>query len=146
MKKQTGKKEKRTQDRYTVVLEELNSKMDLLVEGHQDLNKNYQKLNFKVDFLTEGHQILNSKVDFLTKGHNLLFEDFKSLKVDAKSDFKTILGYLSRIDDELQDIKVEIKSLKIELKDKAGLERVIALERKVNMLENILIKQKMLKV
>ncbi|HAI74307.1 MAG TPA: hypothetical protein DCS28_02745 [Candidatus Moranbacteria bacterium] len=111
MKNLVKKNTSRERDQFAVVLEDINSKINLLVESHQSLA-----------------------------------DEFRSFKIETKENFKAVFEYFSRIDDELQDIKAEIKSLKIEFKDKIELERVIVLERKVSMLEKILIKQKLLSV
>ncbi len=49
--------------------------------------------------------------------------------------FKTVFGYLSKIDDELQDIKSELAQIKSELSKKADLDYIKKLEQRVNKIE-----------
>ncbi len=75
-----------SRDQFTVVLEKINSKIDLLVEGHQ---------------------ILDGKIDQL-KG------DFESFKSDTENNFRSLADYLSRIEAEVHGelkTKASIKEL-----------------------------------
>ena len=142
MKKKIGKKEKvnkksdqRKRDQYTVVLEDINSKMDLLAEGQQSLVKGqqslvegHQSLVEGYQSLVEGQQKLNNKIDSLEKR-------FDKFEKETKDNFKAVFGYLSRIEDEIVEMKVEIKDLKEKKVEKVRLaeleKRVVKLERKV---------------
>ena len=143
MQKQVKKKEISKRDRYTIVLEDLNSKIGLLVDGQQMIREDLDR--FKVETENNFKTIFN---------HFLRVDgELQNFKTETGNNFKLVFDYLSRTDDrignvenELREIKTEIKDLKREFQNKAGLERVIALEQKVNMLEQMLIKQKMLKV
>jgi uncharacterized coiled-coil DUF342 family protein len=121
MGKRTQNGDERTRDQYTVVLEDINSKIDLLVEGHQGLDQKVERLDEKVDGLDE-------KIDRL----DVKFENFKA---DTQSSFKSVLEYLSRIEDEMMEVKEELKDLKKVLCRKADQERLLALEERVGRLE-----------
>ena len=103
METKAGQNEERTRDQYTVVLEQINSKIDLLVEGHQGLNERLERF-----------------------------------EADTNSNFKSVFEYLSRIEDEMMEVKEGIKDLKKTLTQKADLERLLALEKRVQKVEESL--------
>ena len=130
IKKRIIKKSKRvkknsTQNHSGVLLEEMNSNLKLVLEGHAGLDK-------KIDGL-RGE--MNSKFDGLRGEMNLKFD-----KVD--NNFKTVFEYLSKIDDELQFIKLELTQIKSDLKKKADLDYLKILEKRINKIEMDYIKLK----
>ena len=154
MQKTTKKKGKTTaRDQFIVVLEDINSKIGLVVDGQKMADEKFERFkvetedNFKLVFAR--FAISDARFEeFRAETRNNFVEvekKFAKLFVfqsDTENNFKIVLSYLSRIDDELQEIKAEIKELKVELGGKVELERVLVLEKKVKMLEQILIKQK----
>lgn len=77
----------------------------------------------------EQHTSLNDKIDNV---YNELI-DFKS---DTKASFKSISEYLSRIEDELVEVKNELKKIKVEKVDKKDFEwlknKVLDLEKRLD--------------
>lgn len=116
-KQKVNKKPKTTESQFGVILEDINSKLNLLVEGHQSLNDKVESLDDKMDNL-------ENKFD--------KFED------ETRNNFKTVLGYLIKIDEEIVSIKSEISELKKSLSNKVDLERVVNLELRVQKLELLL--------
>lgn len=132
------KKVKKTysEDQVAVILEDINSKLNVLVEGHQNLDE-------KID---RGFAQAKEDLDEFKLETRDNFKTVFNFIDETKSNFSAAFDYLSGIDEKLKDIKLEIKDLKEILKNnKAGLERLNSLERKVNIMEKVLIKQKMLK-
>lgn len=109
-KQKVNKKPKTTESQFGVILEDINSKFNLIVEGHQSLDNRMSNLENK-------------------------FDDFKD---ETKNNFKTVLGYLIKIDEEIVSIKSEISELKKSLSNKADLERIANLEVRVQKLELLL--------
>lgn len=87
-----------------------------------------EDINSKVGLILEGHSALNQKIDDFK-------EEFVEFKQDTESNFKTIFKYLSSIDDELKSIKSEVSDIKKTLSRKADLDRVALLEERVANLE-----------
>lgn len=100
--------------KFGVLLEGMDKKINLVLEGHGALDK-------KIDGLKEEF------VEF--KGEMRVFRD------DTVSNFKTVFDYLSRIDDELKAIKSEIFDLKNKLFSKAEVSRLESLEKRVKEME-----------
>ncbi len=98
----------------TVVLEDMNSKMDLLVDGYKVLDEKNDR----------AHQELSGKID---SNH----QEFLNFRKETNDNFKIVFEYLSRIDDELHNLKIEIKELKNSLSKKADLERLDDMEKRV---------------
>jgi DNA-binding ferritin-like protein len=92
---------------------------------HQELdekiNSVHQELDEKINSV---HQGLGGKID-----RN--YQEFLNFRKETNDNFKVIFEYLSRIDDELRSIKIEIRELKNSLSKKADLERLEVLERRV---------------
>lgn len=109
-KQKVNKKSKTTKSQFGVILEDINSKLNLIVEGHQSLDNRLGSLENKFD----------------------KFED------ETGNNFKNVLGYLMKIDEEIVSIKSEISELKKILSNKADLERIVNLETRVQKLELLL--------
>jgi len=123
MKKSQKNINRRSKDRQTVVLEEMNSKFDLVLEQFSNLNRkidgNHQEfLEFKGE-MTE------------FKGEMTEFRD----RTDENLAF--IKAYLIRIDEEIQNMKTEAKELKTRLKNKADLVKLADLEKRMVKLEKL---------
>jgi predicted nuclease with TOPRIM domain len=128
----------RNKDQFTVVLEQINSKMDLLVEGHLSLGEKQDKLEGKVDGLGNKVERLEIKVSVLDEkvdqlDHKVEQLDQKVEQLDGGVDVlekgqRLTLDYLERIEAELHG---EIRT-KISVKEFARLEkRVDVMERKM---------------
>ena len=100
------------------MFESLKKDIGLIAEGHGDLVR-------KID---ENHRELNKKIDSLSHEVNRRFDG-----IDAN--LKVALEYLFRIDEEIQDIKKEITELKDAIKGKAEKEKVLQMEKRLEMLE-----------
>ena len=130
-------------NQFGVVLEDINSKMDLIVEGYKMLDEKNDRAHHGFDKKIDGldkkidsvHQELNQKIDTVHQGLGAkidkYYQEFSNFRKETNDNFKTVFEYLSRIDDELHDIKIEIKELKNSLSKKADLERLEALEKRV---------------
>ena len=113
-----------TQSQWGTLFEEINSKLDLLLEGHSDLNN-------KVNVLDDKVNVLDQKVDRNYQEMNSKFDE-------VNSNFKTVFEYLSKIDDnlhELQFIKSELAQIKSKLSKKADLDYIEKIEQRVNKIE-----------
>ncbi len=108
-------------DHLEVILERMEHKSDLLSEGFLGLDKKIEELNKKVD---ANHKETNDNFKTLFKFRN-----------ETNDNFKVSLEYLSKIDDEIQSIKKEIIGLKDSLKNKANLDKLLQLEKRVIVIE-----------
>lgn len=104
--------------RFGVILEDINSKFNLVLEGHTALDVKIDKLDDK----------LNTKIDKLD-------DKVERYQEENRSSFGTIFDYLSHIDEELKSIHAELIDLKLRLSEKADLERLKNLEKRVLELE-----------
>ena len=124
----TKKKAEITPNQFGVILEDVNSKFDLLMEGFsglsgqvEDLDKKFNNLDTKFDKLDTKVDKLDAKVD--------------SNHIETNNNFKAVFEYLSKIDDEIQSMKLEIEGLKNELSRKADLDKLLQLEKRIIILE-----------
>jgi predicted nucleic acid-binding Zn-ribbon protein len=135
-----------TQRQFGVILEDINSKMDLVVEGHKmldekndrahhEFDKKIDGLDRRIDGLDRMIDGLDEKIDSVHQGLggkiDRNYQEFLNFRKETNDNFKVIFEYLSRIDDELRSIKIEIRELKNSLSKKADLERLEVLERRV---------------
>jgi predicted nucleic acid-binding Zn-ribbon protein len=128
----------RSSDQFTVVLEDINSKFSLVLEQFSGLNNkidnNHQEfLEFKdemIDFRSEMIAFKGEMTDF--KGE---MTDFRK---QTNENFSVVMEYLSRIDEEIQDMKVESRNLRETLKKKADLDKLEGFERRLLAVEKIL--------
>lgn len=120
---------------FGVVLEHIDSKFNQVLEGHAVLGKELK------DFRRETRADIGS----LEFGQKTLISEIGDMKVEIgdinvkidrledkyDKNFDQILEYLSRIDEEIQDLKKVLSR-------KADLERLQALERRVAQVELVL--------
>ena len=117
---------------FGVVLENIDSKLDLVVEGHQALDrkidnkhtefKEFEKVvNYKFEVLIEGVKTLDKKVD----RHYGEFQEFRQ-EVDYK--FEIVF-------DKFDDVTDELRIIRNELKEKVSRDEFILLEKRVLSLE-----------
>ena len=93
-----------------------------------------ESINEKFEVIIEGQQALNQKFDKLE-------ENLDEFKEETGSNFKTIFGYLIKIDDEITEIKEELKNIRKDLLNEAEVARVEKLEFRVTYLEKELAKR-----
>jgi chromosome segregation ATPase len=122
------KTKKIKKDHLGVLLENMDSKIDLILESHSALNKrigdNHEEFR---EFCEEN----NHKFKIIIGKFSEMDRRFDG--IDAN--LKVALEYLFRIDEEIQDIKKEITELKDAIKGKAEKEKVLQMEKRLEMLE-----------
>src|SRR3989338_10979924 len=92
-----------------------------------------EDINRKFDVLVEGHGVLSQKID---GAEERLSSEMNDLRKSTENNFQSAFQYLSRIDDELLSIKAEIIELKKTLTKKADIEKVTELEKRVAKIEH----------
>lgn len=128
IKKPKKVKNKLTQNHRGVLLEEMNSKIDIILEGHTGLDK-------KIDANHKEFQEFRKDVNFRFNEIDKKFGQVDKRFNGIDSNFKTVFGYLLKIDDELQDIKSELAQVKSTLSKKSDLDYVKKLEQRMNKIE-----------
>ena len=99
---------------FGVILEEINSNLKLVLEDHTGLDK---KIDENHKEFQEFREDVNFKFDGIDKRFN-----------GIDSNFKTVFKYLSKIDDEIQLIKSELKK-------KPDFSHLKTLEKRIKKLE-----------
>ncbi len=105
LKKKVKKETDKKRDYTAVLLEDMRDDIKLIAEGHTILEKGIRKLNEKVDKL-------DNKMERMEIDISVLKTDVFALKTDSldlKSGQSQILDYLSRIEDEIQNLKKDLK-------------------------------------
>ena len=108
------KKAEVKRDQYTVVLEDVRRQFGVMKEGFSGVNKRLDDLDKKVD---DNHR------------------ELRAFRNETNDNFKVSFEYLSKIDDELQLLKIEIADLKTKLKGKAELKRLMQVEKRMVVAE-----------
>ena len=124
IKKKINKKQLPSPERhFGVVLEDIDSKLDLLVEGYQGLNNKVEELDVKVDRLNSKVEELDIKVDAVDRKVDVLDRKVENLRTEM--DYKFELTF-----DELRLIRNE-------LKEKVGRDEFALLEKRIVALEKL---------
>jgi len=114
---------------YTnVLLEKMDSKIDLILEQHSDFKENINKMDVRLSSVED--DITGIKIKLWAVDAKI-----KELIRDAKDGYKSTKEYFSRIEKEIMPIKAEIKDLKSRLKEKAELARLFVLEKRIEVIE-----------
>ena len=120
MKKESAKIK---HDRQTVVLEDINSKFSLMLENFFGINK-------KID---DNHKEF---LEFRDET-NSNFKEISGFMDRTDKNLKVALEYLFRIDEEIQDMKAELKDLRKIFKEKADLDKLMVFEKRLIKLEKL---------
>ena len=99
---------------FGVVLENIYSKLDLVVEGHKRLDKKIDGVDKKVD-------VLKTEMDYK---FGVVFEKFDEVGAQFK-----------HMDEQFSDVKDELHIIRNELKEKIGRDEFVLLEKRVMALE-----------
>lgn len=124
MKKQDSKnKNELTQGQMMAILEDVNSKFDLILEQFSIFQENMDGMR---------QEIRSNHDEFLVFRKEML-----GFKDETDKNFKAVFEYLSKIDDEIFSLKNEFSELKVLLAGKAELQRVIDAEKRLAKLEKL---------
>lgn len=76
------KKEKREKDRYTVVLEDIDSKIDLLAEGMSRVHNRLDKVETKIDDLSDDVFVIKETIKIIRGDlkQKIDYDEFESLE------------------------------------------------------------------
>jgi hypothetical protein len=105
-----------------MMLEQVMDNISILAESHQALKN---KMDGKFDGLEQRFDGLEQRFDGLE-------QRFDKFEKETGDNFRSVFEYLSRIEDEIVDIKQELKRLQ---KNKADRNEVLDLMRRVEVLE-----------
>jgi hypothetical protein len=82
-------------DEFKIILEDINQKFDILIEGHNGLNNKFDQLDRKIDREIEDSQAADAallkEIVFLKTDVNLLKQDMAEVKQDLR-ELKTDLN------------------------------------------------------
>src|SRR3989338_8539382 len=124
-KRKTRHASKNTSRYRDVRLESMEKHFRLVLEGHTALYKELK--DFRTDF-REFQNETRSNFKTLTWVLNDTRSELHAFETKTDANFKAILEYLSRIDDEIQDLKRRLTG-------KADVERLERLEERVGHIE-----------
>ncbi len=128
-KKKINKKQLSPPERhFGMVLEDIDSKLDLVVEGHQGLDKKIE------DFRKE----TGERFDEMDYKFEIVFEKFDEIdaqfnKVDER--FNKVDERFDNVDAQFNNVKDELYIIRNELKEKVGRDEFTLLEKRVIALE-----------
>lgn len=96
MAKKTHKLESSREDKLMVLMEHMQDDIKAIAEGHSGLQRG-------IDNLNEGQLRLEKRMDSLESR-------FDRFELETKNNFQVVFEYLSRIDDQLADIKKDLET------------------------------------
>ena len=135
---------KRGKERYEILFEDANSKMDLVLEGYREfgnkLDEAKQESNTKIDDLTE-------KIEFVASSLNNKLDEAKKERQEIRSDLTEKIEFVaSSLNKKIEGVRIDLSSKiegtekRLEEKiDKIGYklvdhkERIEVLEKKVSI-------------
>jgi hypothetical protein len=117
------------EERLMVLVENLGDQVKLVAEGNLMLR---QTMEGRFDVLEGRFDSLEGRFDSLEGRFDVLEGRFDSLEGDMHSSFKMIIEYLSRIEDEIAEIKIDFKRLE---ENKADKETLISFEKRIAKVE-----------
>lgn len=138
MKKKIQKKAKTySSDHVVLMLEDIRDQFKAFGDGQKNLENKFDGLadrfdKFDIRLSSIEDRVRNSAMTLMIVDGGL-----KELKRDVKDSYKANSDYLSRIEKEIQSMKPEIKSLKVQIKDKTDVEKVQVFEKKLLKLEKL---------
>ncbi len=123
-----SKKDLPTKDRYLgVILEDMNGKFDLLIEGQQVTQKQVDSLERQVGSLGKKISDLAEQINYLGKRLDSFEKRFEDFQKETRDNFTAVFKYLSHLDETIRPLQKEIQKLKEEEWEKrlARLEEIL---------------------
>ena len=103
--RQKKQNKKITESQFGVILEDIQDKFETVIEGHTAIDKKIDNIGGELhEFKKETNEKFGVVFEFMD---------------ETRANFKGIFEYLSRIDEELQSIRDEIKELRLFFEKKA---------------------------
>ena len=119
-------KNKKIENRqFGVILEDIDSKIDFLVEGHQALDKKIDKVDSN----------LNSKIDSLKTEMDYKFETVFEKFNEVDKRFEKVDEQFKQVGAQFDEVKDELRVIRNELKEKVSRDEFVLLEKRVLKLE-----------
>ncbi|MCK4744764.1 hypothetical protein KAS41_01760 [Candidatus Parcubacteria bacterium] len=112
--------------KFGAILEDINSKFDILIEGNKVLNEKVDRLETRMDRMENRMDRMENRME--------------NFELETRSNFQTAFNLLSNIDDEIKDIKLEITDIKKKIANKTDINRTAVLEKRVKTMEAQLLK------
>jgi septation ring formation regulator EzrA len=144
-KKLIGKSKKelpQTERHFGVILEDIDSKLDLVVEGHQvldkkiedfrgEVNEKFKEVDYKFEVVFEKFDEVDKKFDEVDKKFDEVDKRFD--EVDKR--FDEVDKRFDEVDKRFDEVAGELRVIRHELKEKVGRDEFILLEKRVAALE-----------
>jgi len=111
-----------------IKLNKLNSKTEKMFSESQ-VSILLEHIDTNVELIAEGYHSLREEMH---QGFSKVWDKFDSLEQDMHSSFKAVLEHLISIDNELAEIKAELKKLN---ENKADKQELVILEQRLSKLE-----------
>jgi len=95
-----------------ILLEEIRENVKILAEGQIAIRDNLDIVKSDVSTLKSDVSTLKSDVSTLKSDVSTLKSDLATFKEDTKQNFKTVMEYLMRIDDEIIALRKDVDGIK----------------------------------
>jgi uncharacterized phage infection (PIP) family protein YhgE len=105
--KKNNPTESSREDKMMVILEDMRDEIKIVAEGHSVLQNGIYELSKELggELSNFGKELTSVKKELTS-----FRKEFNEFRNDTKDNFKILFEYLSRIDDEISDIKNELKN------------------------------------
>ena len=104
-------------DEFKIILEDINQKFDILIEGHNGLNNKFDRLDKKIDREIEDRQaadtVLLKEIVFLKKDVNVLKKDM----TEVKQDVSVVKQDVSVLKQDVSELKQDVRELRTDLNE-----------------------------
>ena len=104
-------------DEFKIILEDINQKFDILIEGHNGLNQKFDQLDNKIDREIEDRQAADAA---LLKEIVLLKTDVGGLKDDVgglKEDVSGLKTDVNELKKDMSEVKLDVRGLRADLNE-----------------------------
>ncbi len=97
-------------DEFKIILEDINQKFDILIEGHNGLNRKFDQLDHKIDLEIEDRQAADS----------VLLKEIAFLKTDVtglKKDMVEVKQDVSELKKDMIEVKQDLREMRTDLNE-----------------------------
>jgi chromosome segregation ATPase len=144
MKSKVKSKTNRNDDYTAVLLEHMRDEIKGVAEGVMNLNekmdRKFGEVEKRFDAVDGRFNGIEGRFDRVEGRLGTLEGKFDNLEVEMKSNFKSVMEYLSRIEDEIVDIKARLK--RIEENSAANRKEIDELKARLDKAEEALRRHK----
>ncbi len=116
-----------------ILLEDIREQMKILAEGQIGIRDDVAVIKEDVSILKEDVSILKGDVSVLKRDVSSLKSELAEFKEETRQNFKTVMDYLMRLEDEVVSLRKELEGIK---DGSIPVGNIVSMDERLSVVEN----------